>query len=46
MKLQNYLNSRTIQIPKGGYHQGFAFIMLANLEDPGVATGLEKVSLW
>ena len=26
----------------GGCHQGFAFIMSANLEDPAVATGLEK----
>ena len=25
-------------------HQGFAFIMSANLEDPTVATGLEKVN--
>ena len=25
-------------------HQGFAFIMSANLEDPAVATGLEKVN--
>ena len=24
----------------GGCHQGFAFIMSANLEDPAVATGL------
>ena len=28
----------------GGCHQGFAFIMSANLEDPAVATGLEKVT--
>ena len=27
----------------GGCHQGFAFIMSANLEDPAVATGLEKI---
>ena len=27
-----------------GCHQGFAFIMSANLEDPVVATGLEKVN--
>ena len=32
-------------IPKGGYHQHFAFIMSANLEDSAVPTGLEKVSL-
>ena len=25
-------------------HQGFAFIMSANLEDPAVATGLKKIS--
>ena len=37
-------SSRTIQIPKGGCHQGFAFIMSANLEDPAMATGLEKVN--
>ena len=37
-------SSRTIHIPKGGCHQGFAFTMLANLEDPAVATELEKVS--
>ena len=36
--------SRPIQIPKGWCHQGFAFIMSANLEDPAVATGLEKVN--
>ena len=35
---------RPIQIPKGWCHQGFAFIMSANLEDPAVATGLEKVN--
>ena len=29
---------------KGCCHQGFAFIMSANLEDPAVATGLEKVN--
>ena len=28
----------------GGCHQGFAFIMSANVEDPAVATGLEMVS--
>ena len=28
----------------GGCHQGFAFIMSANLEDPAVATELEKVN--
>ena len=38
-------SSRTTQIPKGGYHQDFAFIMTASLEDPAVATGLEKVNL-
>ena len=38
-------SSRTIHIPKGGCHQGFAFTMSANLEDPAVATGLEKVNL-
>ena len=37
-------SSRTIHIPKGGCHQGFAFTMSANLEDPAVTTGLEKVS--
>ena len=37
-------SSRTIPITKGGCHQGFAFIMSANLEDPTVATGLEKVN--
>ena len=30
--------------PKGGCHQGVAFIMPASLEDPAVATGLEKVN--
>ena len=34
----------TIQIPKGWCHQGFAFIIWANMEDPAVATGLEKVN--
>ena len=29
---------RTIQIPKEGCHQGFAFITSANLEDPAVPT--------
>ena len=38
-------SSRTTQIPKGGYHQDFAFIMTASLEVPAVATGLEKVNL-
>ena len=28
----------------GGCHQGFAFPVSANLEDPSVATGLEKVN--
>ena len=28
----------------GGCHQGFAFIMSANLEDPAEATELEKVN--
>ena len=37
-------SSRTIQIPKGWCHQGFAFIMSANLEDPGMATEQEQVS--
>ena len=36
-------SSRTIQIPKGGCHQGFAFTMSGNLEDPAVATELENV---
>ena len=36
--------SRPIQIPKGWCHQGFAFIMSANLEDTAVVTGLEKVN--
>ena len=36
-------SSRTIQISKG-CHQGVAFDMSANLEDPAVATGLEKVN--
>ena len=35
-------SSRTVQIPKGRWHQSFAFIMSANLEDPTVGTGLEK----
>ena len=36
---------RTIQIPKGRYHQGFAFLVSENLEeDSAVATGLENVS--
>ena len=35
--------SRTIQNPKRWCHQGVAFNMSANLEDPAVATGLEKV---
>ena len=30
--------------PKGGCHQGVAFIMPADQEDPAVATGLEKVN--
>ena len=37
-------SSRTIQSPKGGCQQGFAFIMSANLEDPAVVTGLEKAN--
>ena len=37
-------SSRTIQNPKGGCHQGVAFNMSANLEDPAVATELEKVN--
>ena len=28
-----------------GCHQGFAFIMSANLEDPPVATGSEKINV-
>ena len=40
-----WLNSgRTIQNLKGWWHQGVAFNMSANLEDPAVATGLEKVN--
>ena len=31
-----------IQILKGGCHQRFTFIMSANLEDPAVATGVER----
>ena len=31
-------SNRTIQIPKEGCHQGFAFITSANLEDPAVPT--------
>ena len=31
-----------MQIPKGGYRQGFTFIMSTNLEDPAVATGLKR----
>ena len=34
-----YDSSRPIQIPKGWCH-----LMSANLEDPAVATGLEKVN--
>ena len=34
--------SRTWKIPKGGFHQGFAFIMSANLEDHG--TGKDQSS--
>ena len=30
--------------PKGWCHQGVAFYMSANLEDPAVATGLEKIN--
>ena len=37
-------SSRAIQNPQGGCHQGVSFNMLANLEDPVVATGLEKVN--
>ena len=36
-------SSRTIQIPKWGCHQSFAFIMSVNLGDPAVATRLEKI---
>ena len=39
---QNF--SRTIQMPKVWCCQGFAFIMSANLEDPAVATELEKIN--
>ena len=35
---------RTIQNPKGWRHQGIVFNMPANLEDPAVATGLEKIN--
>ena len=31
-----------MQIPKGGYRQGFTFVMSTNLEDPAVATGLKR----
>ena len=37
-------SSRTIQMSKGSCCQGFAFIMSANLEDPEVATELEKIN--
>ena len=37
-------SSRTIQNPKGWCHQGVAFNTSVNLEDPAVATGLEKVN--
>ena len=37
-------SSRGIQNPQGGCHQGVAFNMSANLEDPAVATGLKKVN--
>ena len=33
-----------IQNPKGWCHQGVSLNMLANLEDPVVATGLEKIN--
>ena len=35
-----------IQNPKGWYHQGVAFNILVNLEDPAVATKLEKVNAY
>ena len=35
---------RNYSDPKGGCHQGVAFIMPANLEGPALATGLEKVN--
>ena len=37
-------SSRNIQSPKGGCHQGFAFIMSANLEDPAGTVVLKKVN--
>ena len=37
-------SSRTIQNPKGQRHKSVAFDMSANLEDPEMATGLEKVN--
>ena len=37
-------SSRAIQNSKGGCHQGVAFNMSANLEEPAVATELEKVN--
>ena len=40
----NEIPAELFKIPKGWGHQGFAFIMSTNLEDPAVATGLEKVN--
>ena len=37
-------SSRIIQNPKGWCHQGVAFNISVNLEDPAGATGLEKVN--
>ena len=37
-------NFRTIQNPKEWFHQGVAYNMSANLEDPAVAMGLENVN--
>ena len=40
----NEIPAGLVKIPKGWGHQGFAFIMSTILEDPAVATGLEKVN--
>ena len=37
-------SSRTIQIPKGWCHQGSAFIISANLEEPAVAIELQELN--
>ena len=39
-------SSKVTQNPKRQYYQSVALFMSANLEDPAVATGLEKVNLY